>query len=191
MDTISRCPWANNPIFHQYHDEEWGRPVHDDRKQFEFLTLEAAQAGLSWSTILKRRAEYQKAFANWDAAAVAQFTADDAAQLLLNPGIIRNRLKIAAAINNAQRFLEVQEECGSFDHYIWGFVDHHPIINTWTTMAQIPTTSVEAMALSRDLKKRGFRFVGPTIIYAHMQAVGMVNDHLVDCFCYQPAQEAL
>lgn len=168
-----------------YHDQEWGLPVHDDKKHFEFLILEGAQAGLSWATILKRRKGYQQAFANFDPQKVAKFTDQDYQRLLLNPGIIRNRLKIKAAITNAQHFLEIQNEFGSFDKYIWSFVGHQPIINQWQSLEQIPATSPESDALSKDLKKRGFKFVGSTIIYAHMQAVGLVNDHQVNCFRYQ------
>ena len=182
MNQITRCPWSENPLFHEYHDTEWGTPVHDDGKQFEFLILEAAQAGLSWATILKRREGYRQAFAEFDPKKVAAFTDKDVERLMNNPAIIRNRRKITAAINNAQKFLLVQQEYGSFDSYIWSFVNHKPIVNSWTEQNQIPATSPESEALSKDLKKRGFRFVGPTIIYAHMQAVGMVNDHLVSCF---------
>ena len=177
-----RCQWAENPIFHDYHDTEWGVPVHDDKKQFEFLILESAQAGLSWSTILKKREGYKKAFANFDPVKVAKFTQKDVEKLLLNPEIIRNRLKINAAINNAQRFLEVQKEFGSFDKYIWGFVGGKTIDNKIKSMSEIKATSKESDALSKDLIKRGFKFVGSTIIYAHMQAVGMVNDHEVKCY---------
>jgi DNA-3-methyladenine glycosylase I len=185
MTKVKRCQWATNPLFHQYHDQEWGVPVHNDRKHFEFLTLEAAQAGLSWATILKRRAGYRKAFANFDPKLVAQFTDQDFAKLILNPEIIRNRLKIKAAISNAKIFLAIQKEFKTFDNYIWQFVDGKPIANKWKTMSQIPATSKESEALSKDLKKRGFKFVGPTIIYAHMQAVGMVNDHVISCFRYR------
>ncbi|OGC70598.1 DNA-3-methyladenine glycosylase [candidate division WWE3 bacterium RIFOXYC1_FULL_39_7] len=177
-----RCQWAENPIFHDYHDTEWGVPVHDDKKQFEFLILESAQAGLSWSTILKKREGYKKAFANFDPVKVAKFTQKDVEKLLLNPEIIRNRLKVNAAINNAQRFLEIQKEFGSFDKYIWGFVGGKTIDNKIKSMSEIKATSKESDALSKDLIKRGFKFVGSTIIYAHMQAVGMVNDHEVKCY---------
>lgn len=169
----------------EYHDKEWGVPVHSDRKHFEFLVLEGAQAGLSWSTILKRREGYRKAFANFDPKKVAKFTKRDVNRLLKDPGIIRNKLKVTSAINNAQRFLEIQQEFGSFDKYIWQFVGGQPIKNKWTKMSQLPAVTEESKALSRDLKKRGFTFVGPTIIYAHMQAVGMVNDHVVGCFRYK------
>jgi DNA-3-methyladenine glycosylase I len=165
-----------------YHDEEWGVPVHDDRKQFEFLTLESAQAGLSWLVVLRKREAYRRAFADFDPQKVARFTEKRIEKLLADPGIIRNRLKITAAINNAQRFLDVQAEFGTFDTYMWGFVGGRPIQNRLTNMKQLPATSKESDALSKDLKQRGFKFVGSTIVYAHMQAVGMVNDHLVTCF---------
>lgn len=181
----TRCEWAQNPQFQEYHDKEWGVPVHDDRIHFEFLILEGAQAGLSWATILKRRRGYREAFANFDPEKVAQFTEEDYARLIQNSEIIRNKLKIRSAINNAQRFLDVQEEFGDFDTYIWQFVGNATIVNAWELMSQIPAVSKESEALSKDLKKRGFTFVGPTIIYAHMQAVGMVNDHVVSCFRYK------
>jgi DNA-3-methyladenine glycosylase I len=165
-----------------YHDEEWGVPVHDDRKQFEFLTLESAQAGLSWLVVLRKRDAYRRVFADFDPEKVARFTPKRIERLLADPGIIRNRLKIAAAITNARRFLEVQEEFGTFDKYIWGFVDGRPIQNRLQRMKDLPATSKESDALSKDLKQRGFKFVGSTIVYAHMQAVGMVNDHLLTCF---------
>ena len=168
-----------------YHDEEWGTPVHDDRKHFEFLILEGAQAGLSWRTILHRREGYRKAFAGFDPAKVARFDARKVARLLADPGIIRNRLKVAAAITNARALLAVQEELGSFDAFIWSFVGGRPKRNAWRTLAQIPATSPESDALSRELKRRGFKFCGSTIVYAHMQACGLVNDHLVDCFRYR------
>jgi DNA-3-methyladenine glycosylase I len=179
-----RCDWGarGDELMMRYHDEEWGVPVHDDQKQFEFLTLESAQAGLSWSTVLNKRENYRRAFANFDPEKVARFTAKRIAKLLADPGIIRNKLKIAAAVNNAKCFLVVQEEFGTFDKYIWGFVDGRPRQNTVDSMKQVPATSKESDVLSKDLKLRGFKFVGSTIIYAHMQAVGMVNDHLVTCF---------
>lgn len=182
---MRRCEWADDPLFHDYHDKEWGTPVHDDRVHFEFLILEGAQAGLSWATILKRREGYHKAFSNFDARIVADFTEDDFEGLIHDPAIIRNRLKIRSAINNAKQFLEVQSEFGSFDDYIWQFVGNAAIVNAWESMAQIPATSKESEALSKDLKQRGFTFVGPTIMYAHMQALGMVNDHVVSCFRYR------
>jgi DNA-3-methyladenine glycosylase I len=179
-----RCQWAQVLLFHAYHDTEWGVPVHDDQIHFEFLILEGAQAGLSWATILKRREGYRRAFANFEARIVAKFTEADFNHLIINPEIIRNKLKIRSAINNAKRFVEVQNEFGSFDAYVWRFVGNAPIINAWENMAQIPAISQESEALSKDLKQRGFTFVGPTIMYAHMQAVGMVNDHVVSCFRY-------
>jgi DNA-3-methyladenine glycosylase I len=167
-----------------YHDQEWGAPVHDDRTIFEFLVLEGAQAGLNWMTILRKRENYRAAFDGFDPAAVARYEEGKIAELLSNPGIVRNRLKIASAIGNARAFLAVQEQFGSFDAYIWGFVGGRPIKNAWTSLSQIPAQTAEAQALSKDLVRRGFRFVGPTIVYAHMQATGMVNDHTVDCFRY-------
>jgi DNA-3-methyladenine glycosylase I len=168
----------------EYHDEEWGVPVRDDVRHFEFLILEGAQAGLSWATILHKRPAFREAFAGFDPQKVARFNQRSVARLLGNPGIIRNRLKVEAAINNARRFLEVQNEFGSFDTYIWGFVDGRTIVNRWRRQKDVPATSAESDALSKDLKSRGFKFVGSTIIYAHMQAIGLVNDHLVDCFRY-------
>ncbi|HKM65601.1 MAG TPA: DNA-3-methyladenine glycosylase I [Candidatus Acidoferrum sp.] len=182
---VMRCHWAAKPLNIPYHDEEWGVPVHDERKWFEFLILEGAQAGLSWDTILQKRAHYQKVYAGFDPGKVARFDAKKSRQLMADPGIIRNRLKIAAAVTNAQAFLKVQEEFGKFDYYIWDFVGGQPIQNKWKTHAQLPAVTPLATALSKDLKKRGFRFVGPTIVYAFMQATGLVNDHLVSCFRYQ------
>jgi DNA-3-methyladenine glycosylase I len=172
-------------LYVRYHDEEWGVPVHEDRKHFEFLILEGAQAGLSWSTILKKRDNYRTAFAGFDPNKVARFDARKVKALLRDPGIVRNRLKVAAAVSNARAFLAVQEEFGSFDNYVWRFVGGRPIQNRWTDMKKLPARTAESDALSKDLKKRGFTFVGSTIIYAHMQAVGMVNDHVVDCFRYK------
>jgi DNA-3-methyladenine glycosylase I len=169
----------------EYHDREWGVPVHDDRKHFEFLILEGAQAGLSWSTVLKKREAYRKAFDHFDPAKVARFTAPRIEKLLQDPGIIRNRLKIESTVRNAKAFLKVQQEFGTFDTYCWRFVGGKPKVNKLTSMQQIPATSPESDAFSKDLKQRGFNFVGSTIIYAHMQATGMVNDHLVDCFRYR------
>jgi len=179
-----RCEWclSGNELYVQYHDQEWGVPVHDDRRQFEFLTLESAQAGLSWATVLNKREGYRKAFADFDPVKVARFTEKRILKLLENSGIIRNKLKVRSAVTNAQIFLAVQEEFGSFDDYIWQFVDGRTIQNKWRTMKQIPVTTAESDALSKDLKRRGFKFVGSTIMYAHMQAVGMVNDHVVSCF---------
>ncbi len=172
----------------EYHDKEWGVPVHDDQKHFEFLILEGAQAGLSWDTILKRREGYRKAFAGFDPNKVAKFGPKDVERLLADPGIIRNRLKVASTIANAKAFLEVQKEFGSFDKYIWQFVGGKPKQNKWKTMRNLPAKTKESEALSKDLIKRGFRFVGPTIIYAHMQACGMVNDHMVSCFRWKEVQ---
>ena len=180
-----RCPWAGtDPDYVAYHDVEWGLPVHDDRTHFEFLILEGAQAGLSWSTILKKRPNYRRAFDNFDPAKVAAYDEAKIEQLLADPGIVRNRLKVTAAVRNARQFLKVQEEFGSFDAYIWGFVGGQPIVNTWESLRQLPAETAESRALSKDLKGRGFSFVGPTIMYAHMQAIGLVNDHLVSCFRY-------
>lgn len=179
-----RCPWANpdDPLYLEYHDKEWGVPVHDDHKLFEFLVLEGAQAGLSWRTILNRRENYRRAFGGFDPRKVASFNDRSVRRLLADPGIIRNRRKIESAISNAKALLDVQEECGSFDSYLWSFVDGKPIHNRWNRPAQIPVTTAEAGRMSADLVKRGFTFVGPTICYAYMQAAGMVNDHMVDCF---------
>ncbi len=183
---MKRCAWCgDNPLYVKYHDEEWGVPVHDDRKLFEFLILEGAQAGLSWLTILKRREGYRKAFASFNPEKVARFTEKKVAKLLLDKGIIRNRLKITAAITNARAFLKIREEFGSFDKYSGQFVEGKQKVNKFKTMEQIPATSPESDAFSKDLKKKGFKFVGPTIIYAHMQAVGMVNDHVTSCFRYK------
>lgn len=186
--SLQRCPWSEgvSPAYLEYHDSEWGVPVRDDRRQFEFLVLEGAQAGLSWATILHRREGYRRAFAGFDPARVARFTAARRARLLLDPGIIRNRLKIAAAVGNARAFLAVQEEFGSFSDYIWRFVDGRPVQNRWRHPREVPATSAVSDALSRDLKARGFRFVGSTIMYAHLQATGLVNDHLVGCFRHRP-----
>jgi DNA-3-methyladenine glycosylase I len=178
-----RCGWVGGKShFIAYHDREWGVPIHDDRKHFEMLLLEGAQAGLTWETILLRRDGYRRAFAEFDPKKVARFTAKKKAVLLKNPGIIRNRLKIDSAVTNAQAFLTVQEEFGSFDRYIWQFVGGKPKVNRWARMSQVPATSPESDALSKDLKHRGFRFVGSTIVYAYMQAAGLVNDHTTDCF---------
>src|SRR5580700_6808352 len=183
-DTPTRCEWAQSPEMITYHDLEWGVPVHDDPTHFEFLVLEGAQAGLSWSTILKRREGYRKAFAGFDPAKVARFTPAKVEKLLADPGIIRNRAKVEATVRNARAFLEVQAEFGTFDVYLWGFVGGHPVVNKWRRTAQVPATSVESEALSKDLRRRGFGFVGPTVCYAHLQAAGLVNDHLVGCFRY-------
>lgn len=176
-----RCEWAASEDMQEYHDKEWGRPVHDDRKLFEMLILEGAQAGLSWSTILKRRTGYRKAFAHFNAKKIIKFTAKDVNRLLQDPGIIRNRLKVEATIINARKFLEAQKEFGSFDMYIWGFVGGKPIVNTFKKLKELPAHTEISDHMSKDLKKRGFKFVGSTICYAFMQAVGMVNDHVVGC----------
>jgi DNA-3-methyladenine glycosylase I len=188
---MSRCAWAeSDPLYIAYHDQEWGVPVRDDRLLFEFLVLEGAQAGLSWLTILKKREGYRKAFAGFDPAEVAAFGADDVKQLLADPGIVRNRLKVESAISNALALIRVQEEFGSFAGYQWGFVEGRTIHNEWRTLAEIPVKTVEAERMSKDMKQRGFRFVGPTILYAHMQATGMVNDHTVDCFRWAELKDA-
>ncbi len=187
---IKRCEWAKDPLMHDYHDREWGVPVHDDMVHFEFLILEGAQAGLSWSTIYKKRENYRKAFKGFDPVKVSKFGKRDIERLLKDAGIVRNRLKIESAVSNAKAFLEVQKEFGSFDKYIWGFVGGKPIVNSPKSMKEIKPTSAESDALSKDLKKRGFRFVGSTIIYAHLQAAGLVNDHEVGCFRYKPLKKA-
>lgn len=179
-----RCGWApeSDPVYVKYHDTEWGVPVHQDRLHFEFIILEGAQAGLSWSTILHRRDGYRRAFTNFDPEAVARMTKADEARLLQDPGIIRNRLKVASAPINARAFLEIQEAFGSFDQYIWNFVDGSPVQNSWKTLSELPASTPLSDKVSKDLKKRGFKFVGTTIVYAHLQATGIVNDHLIDCF---------
>jgi len=186
MPTAIRCDWTtDDPLYIAYHDEEWGVPVHDDKKLFEFLILEGAQAGLSWLTLLKRREGYRKAFSNFDPEKVARFGEKKIEKLLQDKRIIRNRLKVTAAVKNARAFLEIQEKFGSFDAYSWRFVDGRQKVNAFRTPAEIPASTPSSKAFSKDLKQRGFSFVGPTIIYAHMQAVGMVNDHLVSCFRYR------
>ena len=187
--TVQRCPWAKAQLDIAYHDREWGVPVHDDRLLFEFLTLEGAQAGLSWSTILKKRSSYRRSFANFDPAMVARFSPAKIDRLLQDPGLVRNRLKIGSTVSNARAFLQVQGEFGSFDAYVWGFVGGRPKQNRWRSFRQVPATSTESDTLSKDLKRRGFRFVGSTICYAFMQAVGMVNDHVTTCFRYQELRE--
>lgn len=182
---IVRCGWAQTELGIPYHDEEWGLPVHDDQKLFEFLILEGAQAGLSWETILKKREAYREAFAGFDPKQVARFGERDEAKLLQNAGIVRNRLKVAASVRNARSFLKVQEEFGSFDKYVWRFVEGKPLVNRRRRMGDVPARTAESDALSADLLDRGFKFVGSTIMYAFMQAVGMVNDHLVTCFRYR------
>jgi DNA-3-methyladenine glycosylase I len=184
-DKRVRCSWANNELAIRYHDEEWGQPVHNDRVLFEFLILEGAQAGLSWNTILQKRDNYRKAFNEFDPARVARYDRRKMQQLLGDPGIVRNRLKISSAVENAKAFLRVQKEFGSFDSYIWQFVGGKPIVNARKSLKQVPARTAESDAMSKDLKKRGFNFVGSTICYAFMQAVGMVNDHIVDCHFYK------
>jgi DNA-3-methyladenine glycosylase I len=185
-----RCEWAGtDPLYMAYHDEEWGVPVHDDRLLFEFLVLEGAQAGLSWITILRKRENYRRAFEGFDPQVVAGYDEGKVEALLGDAGIIRNRLKVRSAVQNAQAFLRVQEEFGSFDAYIWQFVGGSPVKNAWRKMSEIPAQTEESRAMSKDLVRRGFRFVGPTICYAHMQATGMVNDHTVDCFRYEQVGE--
>ncbi len=182
---MQRCFWAKNELAIAYHDAEWGVPLHDDRMLFEFLILEGAQAGLSWDTILRKRDNYRAAFDNFDAEKIASYDEAKCIELLQNEGIIRNRLKIASAIGNAKAFLKLQKEFGAFDKYIWGFVDGKPIVNCWSETRQVPAKTDVSDAISKDMKKRGFSFVGSTIIYAFMQATGMVNDHLVACFRYK------
>lgn len=183
---VNRCEWAgSDSLMLSYHDKEWGVPVHDENELYEFLILEGAQAGLSWSTILNRREGYRAAFSNFDVQEVASFSEDDFERLVQNPGIIRNRLKIKSAINNARQFIKIQEEFGSFDQYIWQFVDFKSIYNCFEKLADIPASTEISNVMSKELKKRGFNFVGPTICYAYMQAIGMVNDHVLDCFRYE------
>lgn len=182
---MKRCDWAKNDLAIHYHDTEWGLPLHDDQRLFEFLILEGAQAGLSWDTVLQKRDNYRKAFDNFDAVKIAKYDDNKCAKLLSNQGIIRNRLKIASAVRNAKCYLQTVEEFGSFDKYIWSFVANKPIINAWENLSQVPASTPISDAMSKDLKKRGFNFVGTTIMYAFMQATGMVNDHLMGCFRYQ------
>jgi len=182
---LARCSWCGtDPLYQRYHDEEWGVPVHDDRVLFEFLVLEGAQAGLSWITVLRKREAYRKAFADFDFNKVAKFDDGKIATLLLNEGLIRNRLKLHSVVRNARAFIDIRREFGSFDAYLWRFVDHRPVQNRWQSMTEVPALTPVATALSKDLKKRGFNFVGPTIMYAFMQATGMVNDHVRGCFRY-------
>jgi DNA-3-methyladenine glycosylase I len=184
-----RCQWAgSDPLYIEYHDKEWGVPVHDDRKIFEMLVLEGAQAGLNWLTVLRKRENYRKAFDNFDPGKVAKYDSEKFQKLLATEGIIRNKLKIRSAIQNARAFLEVQKEFGSFDAYIWQFVGGRPICNSWKSLSELPAQTAESEAMSNDLKRRGFSFVGPTICYAHMQATGMVNDHVVTCFRYKEVE---
>ena len=183
-DELPRCDWSQgvSAAYLAYHDEEWGRPVRNDAGQFEFLLLESAQAGLSWSTVLHKRAAYRRAFAGFDAEKVARFNRRSVARLLADPGIIRNRLKVEAAISNARAFLAIRDEFGSFSDYLWDFVDGRPVVNRWRTQGEVPATTPLSDRVSKDLKARGFRFVGSTIVYAHLQATGLVNDHLLGCF---------
>lgn len=182
----NRCKWCgDDPLYIAYHDNEWGVPVHDDRLLFEFLILEGAQAGLSWLTILKKREKYRKAFENFDYATIANYSQHDVDRLLSDPGIVRNRLKIESVIKNARGVMKIKEEFGSFDAYLWHYVDNTPILNEWRSMTQLPVKTEISEMMSKDLKKRGFNFVGPTICYAFMQAIGMVNDHITDCFRYE------
>ncbi len=183
MGAVTRCPWCgDDPLYQAYHDTEWGVPVHDDRRHFEFLILEGAQAGLSWLTILRKREGYRRAYRGFDPEVVAAFGPEDVERLLGDAGIVRNRLKIASSITNARLFLAIQEEFETFDRYFWRFVGEQPIQNAWRSMDEVPATTAESDAVATDLKKRGFKFAGSTIMYAHMQACGLVNDHLVDCF---------
>lgn len=182
---MKRCPWCEkDEMYIKYHDEEWGVPVHEDNKHFELLILEAAQAGLSWLTILRKRENYRKAYDNFDPIKVAKYDEEKINELINNPGIIRNRRKIEASVNNAQRFLEIQREFGSFSNYLWGFVNNETIKNEWDDISQVPANTNLSSKISKDLKKRGFRFVGSTIIYSYLQAAGLVNDHIKDCFRY-------
>ncbi|HSV88220.1 MAG TPA: DNA-3-methyladenine glycosylase I [Bacteroidales bacterium] len=180
---MERCPWCgSDPLYVKYHDEEWGVPVFDDRKQFEFLVLESMQAGLSWYIVLKKRENFRKAFASFDPERVAAFDHAKVEELIQDAGIIRNRAKILAAVNNAAKFLEIQKEFGSFSDFLWGFVNHKPVVNQFENLSQIPASTPLSDAISRDLKKRGFKFLGTTVVYAHLQATGLVNDHLTGCF---------
>ncbi|MBT4501973.1 MAG: DNA-3-methyladenine glycosylase I [Gemmatimonadetes bacterium] len=183
---MERCAWAgDDPLYMRYHDEDWGVPVHEDRTHFEFLVLESAQAGLSWITVLRRRENYRRLYDQFDPRIVAEYGEEKIEALLGDAGIIRNRMKVESSVNNARRFLEVQEEFGSFNRYLWNFVGGKPLVNRWSEMSQIPASTELSDRVSKDLKKRGFRFIGTTIIYAHLQAVGLVNDHLVGCFRYK------
>ncbi len=186
MTDLNRCPWCgNDELYVKYHDEEWGVPVHDDKKHFEFLVLESAQAGLSWITILRKRENYRKAYDGFDPVRVAQYDEKKIGELMQDPGIIRNRRKIESSINNARCFLKIQEEFGSFDKYIWSFVDNKPVKNHWTDISQLPARSELSDRVSRDLQARGFKFLGSVIIYSHLQATGLINDHLISCFRYE------
>ncbi|MEZ7892214.1 MAG: DNA-3-methyladenine glycosylase I [Candidatus Wallbacteria bacterium] len=186
---LTRCPWCLScDIYTDYHDREWGVPVHDDRIHFEFLVLESAQAGLSWLTVLKKRENYRKAYMNFDPKKVAKFDAEKIGQLMQNEGLIRNLKKIEASINNAARFLEIQKEFGSFDKYIWGFTGYKQVVNKWKALGELPAKTPLSDEVSKDMKKRGFKFLGSTVMYAHLQAVGVVNDHLIDCFRYSESR---
>jgi len=193
MKKINRCAWVpeGNTLYEKYHDEEWGVPVWDDKKMFEFLVLESAQAGLSWITVLKKREAYRKAFANFDPKKVSRFTSVDVERCMKNEGLIRNRMKIEATVNNAKQFLKIQKEFGTFSSYIWGFINKKPIDGKRKSIKEIPAVTSEAEIIAKDLKKRGFSFFGPTICYAHMQAVGMANDHTIDCFRYKPRKQSI
>ncbi|WP_076592686.1 DNA-3-methyladenine glycosylase I [Herminiimonas arsenitoxidans] len=190
--TLTRCSWANpaNPLYLAYHDEEWGVPCHDETRLFEMLNLEGAQAGLSWSTILNKRETYRAAFDQWDAEKIARYDAKKVASLLADPGIVRNKLKVAATITNAQAYLRLREEVGGLDPFLWAYVDGKPLVNAWLSAKETPAKTELSDRLSKDLAKRGFKFVGSTIIYAYMQAIGMVNDHAVDCFCHVSPKRA-
>ena len=186
MTEINRCVWCgDDPLYQQYHDKEWGLPCRDDKKLFEFVLLEGAQAGLSWITILRKREAYRSAFADFDVHRVAAFTEKDVERLMSDAGIVRNRLKITSAISNASLFIDIQKEFGSFSDYFWGYVDHQSIVNRWASHSEIPATTALSDLIAKDMKKRGFKFFGSTICYAHMQAMGLVNDHTKDCFRYQ------
>jgi len=182
---MKRCPWCeNDELYTKYHDEEWGVPVHEDKKHFEFLILEVFQAGLNWLTVLRKRDNFRKVYDNFDPIKIAKYDETKINQLMNNPGIIRNRKKIDSSVNNAKRFLEIQENFGSFDNYIWRFVNNKPVINSWRSDSEVPSKTELSDRISSDLKKRGFKFIGSTIIYAHMQAIGLVNDHIINCFRY-------
>lgn len=190
MQEINRCEWCgSDQLYIKYHDQEWGVPVHDERKQFEFLVLESAQAGLSWLTILKRREGYRRLYAEFDAKQVARFDESKVLEMLQDTGIIRNRKKIESSINNAKRFLDIQEQYGSFNNYLWSFIDGKQVVNHFTRLSEIPATTPLSDTISKELKQKGFRFLGSTIVYAHLQATGLVNDHLVDCFRYRDCIE--
>lgn len=190
MNQLTRCTWSGtDPLYREYHDNEWGVPCRDDQKLFEFLVLESAQAGLSWITVLRKRDNYRRAFANFDAEKVARFNARSVERLMLDAGIVRNRLKIESAISNAREFLKLQDEFGSFADYFWAFSEHQPIVNHWKRQSDVPASTALSDRISKDMKKRGFRFFGSTICYAHMQAMGMVNDHTTDCFRYSECRQ--